>query len=45
MVAMKLGLAHIMRRYRFVPTANTTDDLKLFKFLAGASVKCALEPR
>ena len=45
MIAMKLGLAHIMRRFRFVKTDNTSDRLRLFKFLAGASVKCALEPR
>ena len=45
MIAMKLGLAHIMRRFRFVKTDNTSDRLMLFKFLAGASVKCALKPR
>ena len=45
MIVMKLGLAHILRSYRFVKTDNTQDILKLFKFLPGANVKCALEQR
>ena len=44
MIVMKLGLVHILRSYRLVKTDNTEEKLKLFKFLPGASVKCAFQP-
>ena len=45
MIVVKLGLVNILRSYRLVKTVNTEDKLKLFKFLPGASVKCAFQPR
>ena len=35
---MKIALVSMLRRFRLVKTGNTTDQLKMYKFIAGADV-------
>ena len=38
MISMKIALVSMLRRFRLVKTGNTTDQLKMYKFAAGAEV-------
>ena len=38
MITMKLALAPLLKSYKLVKTNNSPDELKLYKFLAGADV-------
>jgi len=37
-LAMKLALVHVLRNHKIVKSKNTKEDLKLYKFIAGAEV-------
>ena len=39
MITMKLALVPLLKNYRLVKTENSPEELKLFKFLAGADVR------
>ena len=39
MLSMKLALVPLLKNYKLVKTKNSPENLKLFKFLAGADVK------
>merc|ERR1711963_1004555 len=38
MLAMKLAMVHILRHYKLSKTKNTTEELRIWKFLPGAEV-------
>ena len=38
MLAMKLALVHVLRNHKIIKSENTKEDLKLYKFIAGAEV-------
>ena len=35
---MKLALVHILRKHQLVKSKNTKDDLRMYRFQAGADV-------
>ena len=38
MLAMKLAMVHILRHYKLSKTKNTTEELRIWKFIPGAEV-------
>merc|ERR1719447_1839529 len=43
-LVMKLALVHLLRAHQLVKTKNTSENLNLFKFTAGAIVPFTLRP-